>query len=145
VRGVYFTVQKALPLLNDGGRIIVTGATGKDRNSQNLGTFSATKAALRPFIRAWTAELKDRKIRANMLSRGPVEAPMIDALFKTKEEADKARAQFGSMIPVGRIARPEEIAGAALFLASDESSFVAGIDLLVDGGFTAVRFPLATG
>jgi NAD(P)-dependent dehydrogenase (short-subunit alcohol dehydrogenase family) len=137
-RGVFFTVQKALPLLKDGGRIIVTGATGKDRNSQNRGTYSATKAALRSFIRTWTAELKHRKIRANMLSPGPVETPMIRGLFSSKEEADKAIAEFASMIPLGRIARPEEIAAAALFLACDESSFIAGIDLLVDGGFTAV-------
>jgi NAD(P)-dependent dehydrogenase (short-subunit alcohol dehydrogenase family) len=137
-RGVYFVVQKALPLLNDGGRIIVTGATGKERNSQNRGTYSATKAALRSFVRTWTAELKDRRIRANMLSPGPVETPIIDGLFTSKEDADKFKAQFGAMIPLGRIGQPEEIAAAALFLASDESSFVAGIDLLVDGGLTAV-------
>jgi NAD(P)-dependent dehydrogenase (short-subunit alcohol dehydrogenase family) len=131
-------VQKALPLLNDGGRIIVTGATGKERNSQNRGTYSATKAALRSFVRTWTAELKDRKIRANMLSPGPVETPMINGLFATQQETDKAKSQFESLIPLGRLGRPEEIAAAALFLASDESSFVAGIDLLVDGGLTAV-------
>lgn len=131
-------MQKALPLVNDGGRIIVTGATGKERHSQNRGTYSATKAALRSFVRTWTAEFKDTKIRANMLSPGPVETPIIEGLFPKKENAEKAKAYFASMIPLGRIGQPDEIAAAALFLASDESSFVAGIDLLVDGGFTSV-------
>ena len=137
-RGVFFTVQKALPLMHDGGRIIVTGATGKDRNSQNRGVYSASKAALRSFVRTWTAELKDRKIRVNMLSPGPTDTPIIQGLFPTKEAAEEGKAKFAAPIPMGRIGRPEEIAAAALFLASDESSFVAGIDLAVDGGLTAV-------
>ena len=137
-RGVFFTVQKALPMMNDGGRIIVTGATGKDRNSQNRGVYSASKAALRSFVRTWTAELKDRKIRVNMLSPGPTDTPIIQGLFPTPEAAEEGRARFAAQIPLGRIAKPEEIAAAALFLASDESSFVAGVDLAVDGGLTAV-------
>ena len=137
-RGVFFTVQKALLLMNDGGRIIVTGATGKDRNSQNRGIYSASKAALRSFIRTWTAELKDRKIRVNMLSPGPTDTPIIQGLFPTKEAAEQGRLQFAAQIPMGRIGQPEEIAAAALFLASDESNFIAGVDLAVDGGLTAV-------
>ena len=137
-RGVFFTVQKALPLMNDGGRIIVTGATGKDRNSQNRGIYSASKAALRSFVRTWTAELKDRKIRVNMLSPGPTDTPIIQGLFPTKEAAEQGRLQFAAQIPMGRIGKPEEIAAAALFLASDESNFIAGVDLAVDGGLTAI-------
>ena len=137
-RGVFFTVQKALLLMNDGGRIIVTGATGKDRNSQNRGIYSASKAALRSFVRTWTAELKDRKIRVNMLSPGPTDTPIIQGLFPTKEAAELGRLQFAAQIPMGRIGKPEEIAAAALFLASDESDFIAGVDLAVDGGLTAV-------
>jgi NAD(P)-dependent dehydrogenase (short-subunit alcohol dehydrogenase family) len=101
-------------------------------------TYSATKAALRSFVRTWTTELKDRKIRANVISPGAVETPIIDGQFLSKEMADGARAMFISMTPLGRLGRPEEIASAALFLASDESSYVAGIDLPVDGGVTAV-------
>jgi NAD(P)-dependent dehydrogenase (short-subunit alcohol dehydrogenase family) len=137
-RGVFFTVQKALPLMNNGGRIIVTGATGKDRNSENRGVYSASKAALRSFVRTWTAELKDRNIRVNMLSPGPTDTPIIQGLFPTKEAAEQGKARFATFIPMGRIGKPEEIAAAALFLASDESSFIAGVDLAVDGGLTAV-------
>jgi NAD(P)-dependent dehydrogenase (short-subunit alcohol dehydrogenase family) len=89
-------------------------------------------------VRTWTTELKDRKIRANLISPGVVETPIIDGQFATKEEANGARQWFKSIIPIGRLGRPEEIASAALFLASDESSYVLGNDLVVDGGATAV-------
>ena len=137
-RGTYFTVQKALPLLKDGGSIILVGNSGKAKGNAGRGTYNATKAALQSFVRTWTAELKDRKIRVNMLSPGAVETPIIDGLFPSKEMADKAKAQFAALTPLGRLGRPEEIASAALFLASDESSYIAGIDLAVDGGLTAV-------
>jgi NAD(P)-dependent dehydrogenase (short-subunit alcohol dehydrogenase family) len=137
-RGAYFTVQKALPLMNDGGSIILVGNTGKEKGFQARGTYNASKAALRSFVRTWTTELKDRKIRANMISPGAIETPIIDGLFPSKEMADAARAHFASVTPLGRLGRPEEIASAALFLASDESSYIAGIDLPVDGGLAAV-------
>ena len=137
-RGVYFTVQKALPFLNDGGAIILTGSGLWMKGFPGYGTYSATKAALRSFTRTWTAELKDRKIRVNLISPGAVDTPMMDAQFPTKEIAEQARAQFSAMTPLGRLARAEDIASAALFLASDESSYIAGIDLAVDGGVTAV-------
>ena len=89
-------------------------------------------------MRTWTAELKDRKIRANLISPGVIETPIIDGQFATKEEANGAREWFKSIIPIGRLGRPEEIASAALFLASEESSYVLGNDLVVDGGATAV-------
>jgi NAD(P)-dependent dehydrogenase (short-subunit alcohol dehydrogenase family) len=137
-RGVYFTVQKALPFMNDGGSIILTGSGVWLKGFPAYGTYAATKAALRSFVRTWTTELKDRKIRANLISPGAVETPIIDGQFPTKEGADGAREWFKSIIPLGRLGRPEEIASAALFLASDESSYVAGNDLVVDGGATAV-------
>ena len=102
------------------------------------GTYAATKAALRSYVRTWTTELKDRKIRANLISPGVVKTPIIDGQFATKEEPNGARQWFRSIIPIGRLGRPEEIASAALFLASDESSYVLGNDLVVDGGATAV-------
>lgn len=137
-RGTYFSVQKALPHLNDGASIILVASAGKNKGLPGRSTYSATKAALRSFARTWTSELKDRKIRTNVLSPGPVDTVMFDGQFPSKEGAAEARKQITSQIPLNRLGRPEEIAAAALFLASDESSFVAGIDLAVDGGLTAV-------
>jgi len=137
-RGAFFTVQKALPLMNDGGSIILVASAGKNKATPGRSTYSGTKAALRAFVRTWTMELRDRGIRSNVLSPGATETPIIDGLFGSKEAADAARAQFTSATPLGRLARPEEIAAAALFLASSESSFVAGADLAVDGGLSAV-------
>jgi NAD(P)-dependent dehydrogenase (short-subunit alcohol dehydrogenase family) len=137
-RGVWFTVQKALPVLNDGGSVILVGSGVWLKGYPGYGTYAATKAALRSYVRTWTTELKDRKIRANLISPGVVDTPIIDGQFATKEEANSAREWFKSIIPIGRLGRPEEIASAALFLASDESSYVLGNDLVVDGGATAV-------
>ena len=137
-RGVYFTVQKALPLLNDGASIILNGSGAWQKGIPIYSTYSATKAALRSFVRTWTAEFASRGIRANVISPGPVETPIIDAQYPDKASADALRERFKTMIPMGRMGRPEEIASAALFLASDESSFISGIDLPVDGGIVAV-------
>lgn len=137
-KGAYFTVQKALPIMNDGGSVILIGSGAWLKGFPGYSTYAATKAALRSFVRTWTNELKDKKIRANIISPGPVDTPIIDAQFATKEAADGAREWFKSLIPLGRLGRPEEIAAAALFLASDESSFVLGNDLVVDGGTTAI-------
>ncbi len=137
-RGVFFTVQKALPLMNDGGSIILSGSAVAVKGFPAYAAYAATKAALRSFVRTWTTELKDRKIRANVISPGAVETPIIDGQFTSKEDADRGRDYFSSVTPLGRLGRPEEIAAAALFLASDESSYIAGIDLPVDGGITAV-------
>ncbi len=137
-KGSYFTVQKALPIMNDGGSVILIGSAVWLKGFPAYGVYSATKAAMRSFVRTWTTELKDRKIRANIISPGAVETPIIDGQFSTKEAADRVREWFKSIIPLGRLGRPEEIASAALFLASDESSYVVGSDLVVDGGATAV-------
>lgn len=137
-RGTYFTVQKALPYLNDGASIILVASAGKNMGLPGRSTYSATKAAIRSYARTWTNELKDRRIRTNVLSPGAVETPMFDGQFPSKEGAAEARNQITAMTPLGRLAYPDEIACAALFLASDLSSYVAGIDLPVDGGLTAV-------
>jgi NAD(P)-dependent dehydrogenase (short-subunit alcohol dehydrogenase family) len=128
VKGVLFTVQKSLPLLNDGGSIILTGSVAGSKGTPAFGTYGATKAAVRNFVRAWTVELKDRRIRSNVLSPGPTETPAIG-----QQPAD-AMARMLSTIPMGRMGKADEIAKAALFLASDDSSFVTGIELFVDGG-----------
>ena len=133
-RGTFFTVQKALPLIGNGGSIILIGSIAGFKGLAAHGVYSATKAAVRSYARTWTAELKDRRIRVNTLTPGPVETPMIESY----EGADKMREYFSQVIPLGRMGRPVEIANAALFLASDESSFVAGAELIVDGGMTAI-------
>jgi NAD(P)-dependent dehydrogenase (short-subunit alcohol dehydrogenase family) len=128
VKGVLFTVQKALPLMNDGGSIILTGSVASIKGTPAFWVYGATKAAIRNFVRAWTVELADRRIRSNVLSPGPTETPAVG-----QQPAD-AIARIVSTIPMGRIGEPDEIAKAALFLASDDSSFVTGIELFVDGG-----------
>jgi NAD(P)-dependent dehydrogenase (short-subunit alcohol dehydrogenase family) len=128
VKGALFTVQKALPLLNDGGAIILTGSVGSVKGTPAFWVCGATKAAIRNFVRAWTVELKDRGIRSNVLSPGPTETPLVD------HQPTEAVARIASTIPMGRMGSAEEIAKAALFLACDDSSFVTGIELFVDGG-----------
>jgi NAD(P)-dependent dehydrogenase (short-subunit alcohol dehydrogenase family) len=128
VKGTLFTVQKALPLLNDGGSIILNGSVGSVKGTPAFGVYGATKAALRSFVRTWTSDLKDRHIRSNVVSPGPTDTPIVDG-----QPAD-AIARIVSTIPMGRMGEPEEIAKAALFLASEDSSFVTGIELFVDGG-----------
>jgi NAD(P)-dependent dehydrogenase (short-subunit alcohol dehydrogenase family) len=128
VKGTLFTVQKALPLLNDGGSIILNGSVASVKGTPAFGVYGATKAALRSFVRTWTSDLKDRHIRSNVISPGPTDTPAIDG-----QPAD-AIARIASTIPMGRMGDPDEIAKAALFLASDDSSFVTGIELFVDGG-----------
>jgi NAD(P)-dependent dehydrogenase (short-subunit alcohol dehydrogenase family) len=128
VRGALFTVQKALPLLNDGGSIILTGSVAGVKGTPAFGVYGATKAAIRCFVRSWTVELKDRSIRSNVLSPGPIDTPLVG------QQPEETIERIVSTIPMGRMGEPDEIAKAALFLASDDSSFVTGIELFVDGG-----------
>ncbi|HTF64522.1 MAG TPA: SDR family oxidoreductase [Edaphobacter sp.] len=128
VKGTLFTVQKALPLMNDGGSIILNGSVASVKGTPAFGVYGATKAALRSFARTWTSDLKDQHIRSNVISPGPTDTPAIDG-----QPAD-AIARIVSTIPMGRMGEPDEIAKVALFLASDDSSFVTGIELFVDGG-----------
>jgi NAD(P)-dependent dehydrogenase (short-subunit alcohol dehydrogenase family) len=137
-RGTYFNVQNALPHLNDGASIVLVAPAGKSKGLPEFSTYSGTKAALRPFARTWTSELKDRRIRTSVLSPGPVDTPMFDEQFPSKDGAAESRKQIMAMSPLARLARPAEVASAALFPASDQSSYVTGIDLLADGGLTAI-------
>jgi NAD(P)-dependent dehydrogenase (short-subunit alcohol dehydrogenase family) len=132
-RGTLFTVQKALPLLNDGGSIFMTGSVASVKGFPGFSVYAASKAALRSFARTWLNELKGRNIRVNVLGPGPIATPMQEEVI-TKE----AKQMFESLIPRGKMGQPEEIASVALFLASDDSSFVNGLELNVDGGFSAI-------
>jgi NAD(P)-dependent dehydrogenase (short-subunit alcohol dehydrogenase family) len=138
VKGVLFTVQKALPLMPDGGSIILNASIVGVKGLEAFSVYSATKAAVRSFARTWTTDLKARKIRVNVISPGPIETPAIDKLASTEEERKQFRTGLVSGVPLGRMGTPDEIAKAAVFLASDDSSFVAGIDLFVDGGLAQV-------
>jgi NAD(P)-dependent dehydrogenase (short-subunit alcohol dehydrogenase family) len=128
VKGTLFTVQKALPLLNDGASIILTGSVASIKGTPGFSLYGGSKAAIRNFVRGWTIELKDRGIRCNVLSPGPTDTPLVS------RQPPDTMSRLVSTIPMGRIGQPEEIAKTALFLASDDSSFVAGIELFVDGG-----------
>jgi NAD(P)-dependent dehydrogenase (short-subunit alcohol dehydrogenase family) len=133
VKGVLFTVQKALPLLHEGSSIILTGSTTSITGTPAFSVYSATKAAIRNFARTWILDLKGRGIRINVLSPGTTRTPGLLGLV-APDQGDALLASSAETIPLGRVADPAEIASAALFLASDESSFVNGIELFVDGG-----------
>jgi NAD(P)-dependent dehydrogenase (short-subunit alcohol dehydrogenase family) len=139
VKGVFFTVQKALPLFKDGGSIILTSSGANVLGVPAFTAYAGSKAAVRSFARGWTMELKDRKIRVNSMSPGPIETPALEKTTGlTVEQAEQAAAQFVSQVPLGRRGKPEEIAAAVVFLASDESSYITGVDLAVDGGMAQV-------
>jgi NAD(P)-dependent dehydrogenase (short-subunit alcohol dehydrogenase family) len=128
VRGTLFTVQKALALFTDGGSIFLNGSIASIKGFPAFGVYAASKAAVRSFARTWLVDLKDRKIRVNILSPGTIDTPILDPL------GPDAKEFFKSQVPRGEIGRPEEIATVALFLASSDSSFVNGVELFVDGG-----------
>lgn len=138
VRGVYFTVAKALALLGRGSSIILVSSIAAAKGVPGYGTYSASKAAVRSFARTWTAELTERGIRINTLSPGPFDTPIMDSQAATPEGAKAVRETWSAGVPMRRLGRPQELADAALFLASDASSYVAGIDLIVDGGTAAL-------
>src|ERR1700678_4304040 len=130
VKGLFFTVQKALPLFKDGGSIILTSSVSNVLGLPGFSAYAASKAAVRNFARAWTLELKGRKIRVNAMSPGPTETGALEKTTGlTAAQAKQAAAQYASQIPMGRRVKPEEIAAAVVFLASDESSFITRIDL----------------
>ena len=132
-RGTLFTVQKALPLFNDGGSIFMTGSSASLKGYPEWSVYAASKAVLPAYARVWLSELKARRIRVNVLTPGQVATPIQEQLFDAE-----MKAQFEAMIPRGEMGRPEEIASVALFLASDDSSYVNGMELVVDGGTTVI-------
>jgi len=128
VRGTLFTVQKALPLMKNGGSIILNGSVASVKGTAAFGVYAASKAAIRSFVRTCTTDLKDRGIRANVVSPGPINTPL------ASRQSREVFERIVSTIPIGRMGEPDEVAKVALFLASDDSSFVTGIELFVDGG-----------
>jgi NAD(P)-dependent dehydrogenase (short-subunit alcohol dehydrogenase family) len=138
VKGVLFTVQKALPLFRDGGSIILNASTVASMGTPAFSVYSATKAAVRNFARSWILDLADRHIRVNAVSPGPIATPGLEGLAETEEQARQFKAGMVANIPLGRIGAPDEVAKAVVFLASDDSSFVNGTELFVDGGFAQI-------
>ncbi|WP_328844729.1 SDR family NAD(P)-dependent oxidoreductase [Streptomyces sp. NBC_00258] len=135
VRGTVFTVKKALPLLNDGASVILNGSTNVDVGDEALGVYAATKAATRSFARTWANELKGRGIRVNTVTPGPTDTPVLSALTPDPERFQR---QLAARVPLGRLGRPEEVAAAVAFLASEQSSFITGSSLYVDGGLNQI-------
>ena len=138
VKGLLFSVQKALPLFQDGGSIILNGSVAGSKGLESFSVYSATKAAVRSFARTWTTDLKARGIRVNVISPGPIDTPIFNSMGASKEELDQLKTNLALPVPMGRMGRPEEVAKAALFLASADSSFVTGVELFVDGGMAQV-------
>jgi len=138
VKGLLFTVQKALPLLRDGASIILTGSTTGSMGTPAFSVYSATKAAVRNFARNWILDLKERKIRVNTLSPGPVKTPGLVGLAPSADQQAGFLDYLATLIPAGRVGDPDEVAKAAVFLASDDSSFVNGSELFADGGMAQI-------
>lgn len=134
VRGLYFTVQKALPLLRKGSTVVLNASVAAEKGIAGSSVYSATKAAVRSFARSWTAEIPIASVRFNVLSPGPIETPIFDKAGMSREQADG----FKTMVPAGRFGRPEEMARTVLFLASEDSSFLAGANIAADGGLGQV-------
>jgi NAD(P)-dependent dehydrogenase (short-subunit alcohol dehydrogenase family) len=137
-RAPLFTVQKAVPLIRNDGSVNLVGSIAGYIGVRGYSTYSATKAALRSYTRTWTREFNDRGIRFNTLSPGPIDTPILDGQADTVEAANDLKAQFVAAVPLNRLGRPDEIAAAALFLASEDSSFIAGAELSVDGRMAQV-------
>jgi NAD(P)-dependent dehydrogenase (short-subunit alcohol dehydrogenase family) len=138
VKGLLFTVQKALPLFQDGGSIILNASIAGSKGMEAFSVYGAAKAAVRSFARSWTVDLKHRKIRVNAISPGPIETPGLSNLGLTEEQIKEFKTTVVSAVPMGRMGSADEIAKAALFLASDDSSYVTGIELFVDGGMAQI-------
>jgi len=138
VKGLLFTVQKALPLFRDGGSIILNASIVASKGMEAFSVYSATKAAVRSFARTWTVDLKGRGIRVNAISPGPIDTPGFNTLGLSGEQIDEFKKNIVATVPMGRMGDPDEIAKAALFLASDDSSYVTGAELFVDGGMAQI-------
>jgi NAD(P)-dependent dehydrogenase (short-subunit alcohol dehydrogenase family) len=139
VKGLLFTVQKALPLFQeDGGSIILNASIGSSKGFEETSVYSATKAAVRSFARTWTADLRHRKIRVNAISPGPIDTPIFNNLLQNEEQSEQFKKNIVNTVPMGRMGSPDEVAKAVSFLASDDSSYITGIELFVDGGLAQI-------
>ncbi len=138
VKGLLFTVQKALPLMPDGSSIILNASIVASKGFAANSVYSATKAAVRSFARTWTTDLKDRRIRVNAVSPGSTDTPGLNDLLASSEVGQQRLKMISNSVPLGRLGRPDEIAKAVLFLASDDSSYITGTELFVDGGFAQI-------
>jgi NAD(P)-dependent dehydrogenase (short-subunit alcohol dehydrogenase family) len=140
VKGLLFSVQKALPLFQDGrgGSIILNASIASTKGFETSTIYSATKAAVRSFARTWTVDLKQRKIRVNAISPGPIDTPIFSSAIQTEEQIEQIKASLVASVPMGRMGSPDEVAKAVSFLASDDSSYVTGIELFVDGGMAQI-------
>jgi NAD(P)-dependent dehydrogenase (short-subunit alcohol dehydrogenase family) len=138
VKGLLFTVQKALPLMPDGASIILNASIVGSKGLASNSVYSATKAAIRSFARTWTTDLKNRHIRINAVSPGTIDTPGLSELLASSQVGEQRRKMISTSVPLGRLGTPDEIAKAVVFLASDDSSYVSGVELFVDGGFAQV-------
>jgi NAD(P)-dependent dehydrogenase (short-subunit alcohol dehydrogenase family) len=138
VKGLLFTVQKALPILEDGGSIILNASIGSSKGVGGSSVYSATKAAVRSFARTWTVDLRDRNIRVNAISPGPIDTPIFSSITQNEEQSELFKKNIVNAVPMKRMGSPDEVAKAVSFLASDESSYVTGIELFVDGGLAQI-------
>ena len=138
VKGLLFTVQKALPLLRDGAAIVLNASIVASKGLGSNSVYSATKAAVRSFARTWTTDLKSRRIRVNAVSPGPIDTPGLSQLLASSEVGQQRKEMISTGVPLGRLGTPDEIAKAVVFLASDDASYITGIELFVDGGIAQV-------
>ena len=138
VKGVLFTVQKALPLLRDGGSIVLNASIVASKGFSSNSVYSATKAAVRSFARTWTTDLKERGIRVNSVSPGATDTPGLRELLASSETGQRRQKMISETVPLGRLGTPDEIAKAVVFLASDDASYISGTELFVDGGIAQV-------
>lgn len=138
VKGLLFSVQKALPILQDGSSIILNASVGSSKGIEETSVYSAAKAAVRSFARTWTTDLRHRKIRVNAISPGPIDTPIFSSLTQNEEQMEQFKKYIINTVPMGRMGSPDEIAKAVSFLASDESSYITGIELFVDGGMAQI-------
>ena len=139
VKGVVFTVQKALPLMPDGASIILNASIVASKGLSANSVYSATKAAVRSFARTWTTDLKERRIRVNAVSPGFIDTPGLSNLLASTGTGQQGKEMISNAVPLGRFGTPDEIAKAIVFLASDDSSYITGTELFVDGGFAQVQ------
>jgi NAD(P)-dependent dehydrogenase (short-subunit alcohol dehydrogenase family) len=138
VKGLLFTVQKLLPIFQEGGSIILNASIGSSKGVEETSVYSSTKAAVRSFARTWTVDLRHRKIRVNAISPGPIDTPIFSNLTQNEEQSEQFKKNIVNTVPMRRMGTPDEVAKVASFLASDDSSYITGIELFVDGGLAQI-------